>query len=201
MTYLKLINTYSKVTPSYRPTNLLQDPITKVWLDEEVLLSFYEMNKAMQKEGLSALILIAGYRSFALQKSLYNQQVENLVRMSEPFADIASLTTYLSAGSSEHQTGFALDVATSMLYQEKLENEFEFDLNQFEHTFHKKWLDCHCMEFGFVLRYPKDKVNITKVKYKPYHFRYVGINHAKKMYKKNLCLEEYLSQYNKLKYK
>ncbi len=57
-----------------------------------------------------------------------------------------------------------------------------------------------CMNYEFVLRYPKDKVHITHVPYKPYHYRYVGINHAQKMRKQNLCLEEYLSQHEKLRY-
>ncbi|OOB79741.1 MAG: hypothetical protein BEN18_03425 [Epulopiscium sp. Nuni2H_MBin001] len=194
MTYLKLINYYSKVTPSYRPTKLLQDPITRVWLDEQVLMNFYKMNQALQKEGLSALVLVSGYRAFALQKKLYNQQVENLVRLSAPFEDISALVTYLPAGTSEHQSGLCMDVCTAYMQQ-----NFE-ELSQFEYTFHKKWLDSKGAEFGFILRYPKDKEHITHVKYKPYHYRYVGVNHAQKMRKQNLCLEEYLSQHERLRY-
>ncbi|OON99078.1 MAG: hypothetical protein ATN35_00330 [Epulopiscium sp. Nele67-Bin004] len=191
--YLKLINNEFRVTPKYRPQNLAQDPITKIWLEEEVLKSFYNMNKAMQQARLSPLILVTGYRSFAHQKLLYNTKLENLERLM-PSDDAQSVINVLPPGSSEFQAGLSVEVCTTTMIEE------EKELHEFEFTFHKKWAHSNCINYGFVIRYPADKVHITKVDYKPYHFRYVGINHAKKMCKLNLCLEEYLNQYKNLRF-
>ncbi len=193
--YLKLINTEFKVTPHYRPMNLIQDPITKVWLEEEVLRSFYKMNTDIQKTGLSALVLQTGYRSFAHQKMLYKEKLETLERLM-PNQDIKHLINVLPPGSSEHQAGLSIEICTSNMIQENI-----IELDDFEFTFHKKWVDSNCIKYGFVLRYPANKEHITKMHYKPYHFRYVGTNHAAKMYKQNLCLEEYVIAHNSLRYK
>ena len=59
----------------------------------------------------------------------------------------------------------------------------------------QKWLMEHCQDYGFVLRYPKDKEEITGIIYEPWHYRYVGKKHAKKIMAKGVCLEEYIEQY------
>ena len=66
----------------------------------------------------------------------------------------------------------------------------------FENTKEFKWLQAHAADYGFILRYPKDKVSITKVAYEPWHWRYVGVEDAKKMKASGKCLEEYLGIYN-----
>lgn len=83
-----------------------------------------------------------------------------------------------ASGNSEHQLGLAVDfnadttkTATSQMYE---------------------WLASNSYKYGFILRYPKTKVDITKYNYEPWHFRYVGIAEAKEIYEKKLCLEEYL---------
>ena len=63
-----------------------------------------------------------------------------------------------------------------------------------ENTKEQKWLMEHCHEYGFILRYPKDKIDITQVGYEPWHYRYVGYDAAKEITEKGLCLEEYLEQ-------
>ncbi|HZJ56678.1 MAG TPA: M15 family metallopeptidase, partial [Clostridia bacterium] len=81
-------------------------------------------------------------------------------------------------GTSEHEIGLAVDFNT-------LKAEFE-NAEAF------KWLDANAHKYGFILRYPEDKQFITKIKYEPWHFRYVGPAHAQIMKSNNLCLEEYI---------
>ncbi len=57
-----------------------------------------------------------------------------------------------------------------------------------------RWLDSHAQDYGFILRYPKNKESVTKIKYEPWHYRYVGVENAKAMKKSGLCLEEYVSR-------
>lgn len=85
-------------------------------------------------------------------------------------------------GTSEHCLGYAADLCS---LEENFENSDQF-----------AWLQKHCAEYGFILRYPKDKVDITKISYEPWHYRYVGSNHAQIIMSQGLCLEEYLEQYS-----
>ena len=66
--------------------------------------------------------------------------------------------------------------------------------DSFENTAAFRWLQEHCAEYGFILRFPKDKEAITGVTYEPWHYRYVGVEHAKIIMENHLCLEEYLQQ-------
>ena len=83
-------------------------------------------------------------------------------------------------GTSEHSLGLAVDL-----------NSLE---ESFEQTAQFKWLIEHCAEYGFILRYPKDKEDITGISYEPWHYRYVGEDHAAKIMEQGLCLEEYVQQ-------
>ena len=91
-------------------------------------------------------------------------------------------------GSSEHQTGLAFDVAF-------IRNN-EYSLIALETDPEIKWLLKNAYKYGFILRYPKDKENITGYSYEPWHYRFVGIKLAKMLYKNNLTLEEYYKKIN-----
>ena len=86
-------------------------------------------------------------------------------------------------GTSEHHTGLALDIVTPT-YQVL---DYGFDTTE---AF--KWLYENCSKYGFILRYPKDKSDITKITYEPWHYRYVGVETAKYIMENNMCLEEYI---------
>ena len=86
-------------------------------------------------------------------------------------------------GTSEHEIGLAVDIV-DVKYQLLEENQ--------EKTETQKWLMKNCWKYGFILRYPKDKQEITGVIYEPWHYRFVGKENAKMIMKNNLCLEEYL---------
>ena len=86
-------------------------------------------------------------------------------------------------GTSEHQLGLALDIV-DLDYQ-------QLDTRQ-EETPEQKWLMENSWKYGFILRYPTDKSNITGIIYEPWHYRYVGKEAAKVIHEKGICLEEYL---------
>jgi LAS superfamily LD-carboxypeptidase LdcB len=88
-------------------------------------------------------------------------------------------------GTSEHHVGLAVDILGSGYYS--LEQSFE-------NTAAFKWLKAHCAEYGFILRYPKEKEHITGVIYEPWHYRYVGVDVAKEIMSRNITLEEYLEE-------
>ena len=92
-------------------------------------------------------------------------------------------------GHSEHEIGLAVDIVD----EESLEWKDPLVEKQAE-TGTQKWLMAHCHEYGFILRYPKNKQNITGIIYEPWHYRYVGGEHAEKIMAEGLCLEEYLEQ-------
>ena len=86
-------------------------------------------------------------------------------------------------GTSEHQLGLALDIV-DMNHQILDESQEETDTQQ--------WLMAHSWEYGFILRYPNDKSEITGIIYEPWHYRYVGRDAAREIYEQGVCLEEYL---------
>ena len=87
------------------------------------------------------------------------------------------------SGTSEHNTGLGFDILQSGNYTLS---------TSFENSAQFKWLMENAENYGFVLRYAKDKTDITGIMYEPWHFRYVGVEHAKKMNELGLCLEEYI---------
>lgn len=151
-------------------------------LETKAAAAWKDMQSAASKDGIS-LWIISAYRTLARQTELFNQKVDeykNLGYMAEEAKAEAGKWVAVP-GTSEHCLGYAADLCS-------LEESFE-DSGQF------KWLQAHCAEYGFILRYPKDKVSVTKISYEPWHYRYVGSNHAKIIMDNDLCLEEYLEQY------
>ncbi len=119
---------------------------------------------------------VSGYRSYARQEQIYNNNVQT---RGKDRTDLVSA----NPGSSEHQTGLAIDVSTTSVGC-ALEQSFG-------DTVEGKWLERNCYKFGFIIRYPEDKTDITGYTYEPWHIRYVGKRLAKHLYKKELTLEEY----------
>ena len=88
-------------------------------------------------------------------------------------------------GTSEHQTGLTVDIISQSYWQ----------LDEgYAETYEAKWLKEHAAEYGFILRYPKDKTAITGTSFEPWHYRYVGVEDAQKIMAQGLCLEEYLAK-------
>lgn len=127
-------------------------------------------------EGVS-LIKLSGHRTFEYQTNLFNKYV---AEMGE--ASAKKLSAW--PGASEHQTGLAVDFGEASGY-------CQLD-SCFENTESGKWLSENAYKYGFILRYPQGKEDITGYSFEPWHFRYVGKDIAKKIHEKDITLEEYL---------
>ncbi len=120
--------------------------------------------------------LSSTYRGRYVQNMLYEKKVAQ-------YGEDVAKTIVLPPGTSEHQTGLAADIT---------DVPYDFKTKEIENTDTFKWLNEHSAEYGFILRYPKDKEDITKVIYEPWHFRYVGKEVANYIKDHNLCLEEFI---------
>ena len=138
-----------------------------------------------RKAGLRPMICSA-YRTQATQTRLHNNKIARLraAGYSLEAAKQEAARWVAVPGTSEHQTGLALDLVSARYTN--------LDQKQAE-TAEQKWLMEHCWEYGFILRYPVDKGDITGIGYEPWHYRYVGREHAAAIHETGLCLEEYLA--------
>jgi len=150
---------------------------TAISLTEITLNAFNTMTEAFYNEtGSDDMIIVSGYRNVQSQRDIYNDRVAT---QGEEMAALYVATP----GYSEHHTGLAMDLS---FYTDEGK---QVSIEEYEHG---SWINEHCHEYGFVLRYPSDKVDITKIGYEFWHYRYVGIPHARIMSEKRLCLEEYI---------
>ena len=159
-------------------------------MDARIAEGFSRMISDGEAQGLS-FILESGYRSFGYQQDIYNSVYnKNLQDSSTSEEAIQKTEAYIAIpGSSEHMTGLALDITEPSLHH--IENGL---IEEFEDTAEGQWLHSHAPEYGFVLRYPRDKEEDIDVNYESWHFRYVGVENAKYMQENDLVLEEYIEQ-------
>lgn len=150
------------------------------------------MVKAAGKDGIE-LYIASSYRSVERQQVLFDEELENYKNqgLSDRAAYEAAAEYQAPPGTSEHGTGLAFDIVDGDWFSEH-ENLNE----KFEKTDAFAWLCQHAAEYGFVLRYPKDKVEVTKYGYEPWHYRYVGKENAKIIKQDGICLEEYLGVFD-----
>ena len=119
---------------------------------------------------------IASYRSYSYQKNLYDYYANT---EGKEYAD----KYYARPGQSEHNSALAVDVTLNNENFNEIENSEDYD-----------WLINNIANYGFILRYPKDKVEITGYQYESWHLRYVGVEAAQEMTKQNLTLDEYIAR-------
>ena len=152
-------------------------------LESKAAAAWQDMQAAASRDGVP-LWIISAYRTLERQTELYQEKVAEYKNLgyNEGDAKIEAGKWVAVPGTSEHCLGYAADLCS---LEENFENSDQF-----------AWLQKHCAEYGFILRYPKDKVDITKISYEPWHYRYVGSNHAQIIMSQGLCLEEYLEQYS-----
>lgn len=155
-------------------------------MDKRAAPAMREMIQAAKEDGVE-LMLCSAYRSVEKQQQLFDrsQQAYMAQGMSEEEAYAKTATETAIPGTSEHQTGLAADIVTPT-YQ-------MLDAG-FADTPAGQWFSEHAAEYGFVLRYPQDKQEVTGIIYESWHYRFVGKTHAKLMKESGLCLEEYLQQ-------
>ncbi len=180
---LVLVNKYHVVSKDYRPINMVTiDDKYGTYSNMELKDVAYEAYKKMYNDAVNMgfdLKLCSTMRSYETQKTLYSNSLKNRGRQT---------TNIRSAypGRSEHHTGFALDITSASM---------GWGLSQdFADYPDGKWINEHCHEYGFILRYPKGKTEITGYDYEPWHFRYVGVEVATYIMENDLTLEEYLTE-------
>lgn len=190
MCLIKLVNKQNALDATFVPKELMQDESTGIWLCKTALEAFYVLNFRRLSDRLMPLILVSGYRPYTYQKNLYDKKIAAYLALgfSEENARKTAGSIVAMPGQSEHQLGLAIDVTSSSM--KDLEDPL---ISNFEETEEGKWLRQHAHEYGFILRYPKDKTMITGITYEPWHYRYVGLAHAAEMKKTDQCLEEYLN--------
>ena len=153
-------------------------------VDERVYNDLKQMLSDAKNEDLD-LLICSSYRSTDKQKKLFNDKVKEYEKKGYNNEEAYREASYwiLIPGTSEHETGLSVDIV-SMEYQILDEEQ--------ENTKEQKWLIENSYKYGFVLRYPTNKKDITGINYEPWHYRYVGKENALIMKKLDVCLEEYI---------
>ena len=175
---LTVVNAGYRIPRDYTP-NLTYVCGTGERLDSQVAVHYEKMFNAAARDGVY-LTPCSGYRSYELQERNYKRKIayyEDLGYSSEE-AKVLAAKVIMPPGSSEHNLGYAMDI---VCVEEWFENTSEF-----------RWLKENASDYGFIMRYPKEKQHITNVIYEPWHWRYVGVEAAKAIESSGLVLEEYM---------
>ena len=172
-----LVNKDNKIPDDYK-ANLLE--YEGHFIDSSIASSLDKMVKSAKREGINLKINTA-YRDRNEQQEIYERRVNLYVKKGNTKEQAVSKTNLevQKPGYSEHETGLALDFSNP--------NKPEENADMW------KWLESNSYKYGFILRYPKDKTNITKVSNEEWHYRYVGKYIAKEMKMTGKCLEEYVN--------
>lgn len=178
---LILVNDIHPLSPKFKPNLVEVQPGQSV--DARIVSDLKDMMSAAESEGYQ-LHIYSAFRDLRKQQSLFNDCLKGLQEegMDYQQAFYESKARIALPGTSEHQTGLAVDIAS------KAYSYLDEDRGKQKETV---WLAENCYRFGFVLRYPKDKENITGIRYEPEHFRYVGKTVAKFLTENDLVLEEF----------
>lgn len=152
--------------------------------DSRVMPELQQMMDDARNEGLNPYIC-SGYRTFEKQQSLYESRIRSYEEQGYSYDEAVDMTEEWVAypGTSEHESGLAFDIVSDSM-QELDSDQADTDVQQ--------WLMKNSWRYGFILRYPEDKKDITGIGYEPWHYRYVGKEAAEEIFRKGICLEEYL---------
>ena len=138
--------------------------------------AYKNLAEAAKEDGYTILIL-SSYRDYEYQDKLWNQRKQAYgTRKADDYA--------ARAGSSEHETGYAIDVA-----------DFYDKNDSFKDTESYQWMLNNAHKYGFILRYPEDKEEITGYKFESWHYRYLGVDLATKVYNEGITFDEYYEFY------
>lgn len=153
-------------------------------VDERIYDDLIAMINAAADDGVK-LVAVSAYRTYEFQQKLYDRKVQYYIDQgySKSGAENKAGTIVAVPGTSDHSLGLAVD--------------FNYLEQHYENTKELMWLKENAEEYGFVMRYAKDKETLTGVIYEPWHYRYVGKENAKIMNDKNMCLEEYVQYLTK----
>ena len=197
--FLILLNKENPIDSDYEPADLaiipeaLVNPSKSSYvtldMDATAMKALEAMIKEMRAEGFNDIFVTSAYRSYSYQSSLYNRYIEEEME-NDPSLTYeqaqAIVETYSAVpGYSEHHTGLCVDLITT-------------DMIDLTNVFAEKevydWLCANAWKFGFILRYPEDKVSVTGYSYESWHWRFVGREHALEMMRSGECFEEYMAR-------
>lgn len=175
-----LVNKYHALTKDYQASDIVKTSATYSYANNELNSEAYEAYKnlaeAAKADGYTILIL-SSYRDYEYQNKLWNQRKQAYgTRKADDYA--------ARAGSSEHETGYAIDVA-----------DFYDKNDSFKDTESYQWMLNNAHKYGFILRYPEDKEEITGYKFESWHYRYLGVDLATKVYNEGITFDEYYEFY------
>lgn len=178
-----LVNADNPLSADFAPPEIVVVSDSQCPLDSRIKEPILAMKAAAEAQGLS-VYLSSGYRS-------YSDQAANFIRVcnNNGVADGKDANGFyitMPAGCSEHQTGICCDIT---------DHYYEIKNRSIENTATYQYLLAHCHEYGFILRFPDGKEDITGVMYEPFHFRYVGVEAATYIMEKGLTFEEFVALY------
>lgn len=150
-------------------------------VDKRIYQQLQAMFDAAKADGVS-LVVVSGYRTWSEQEKIYNDRIAEYEAegLSYEEAKEAAELWVAVPGTSEHQLGLAVDINA----------EYRYSTDDEAYG----WLQNHAHEYGFINRYPSDKIEITGIANEPWHYRYVGTRVAGEITSQGICLEEYLEQ-------
>ena len=191
-----LVNKDHPITEDYRPQDLVDLrnvlPSSLVYVkgsdiqgNRDAAAALQTMFEAAKADGITGWQISAGYRSYAYQQQLFQKQVDDYMAQGKSKADAVAATklTVADPGTSEHHTGLAFDITVANTI--------------FKGTKQQIWLQKHCWDYGFVIRYQEGKEKITGFVAECWHIRYVGVQHSTVMRDRDWCLEEYIQEMTK----
>lgn len=179
---LILVNDRNTIPETFAPE--LEEVQGAYQMDRRVAPILRQMIADAKKQGID-LFVCSAYRPYSSQKRNFDASVQRYTQAgyTREQAEKETLRLIAAPGSSEHQTGLSADIVTPT-YQ-GLDDGYA-------NTDAARWLKANAASYGFILRYPQDKTEITHIDFEPWHYRYVGEEAAKLIMEQEICLEEYL---------
>lgn len=187
-----LTNKQNPIEEEFEPENLVEIPSQYsrkdkvIYLENTALQAVIAMINDMNELGISDIYVQSSYRSHAYQDMLFNMYIDDEMENGRTYEEALELANKYSARPehSEHRTGLCVDFTTSSI-------DGVVD-DEFAETEAFAWLKDNAWKYGFILRYPENKISITGYQYESWHFRFVGVERASIIYQTGLCYEEYL---------
>ena len=206
--YLTLANKTYTIGEEYSPSDLVKvegkyckDPSRTYLLSGNAYFAAIALIEEMRANGFGDVSITSAYRSYDYQQTLYNKYFNEEKAAHPDWSDEqikAQVLTYSAyPGTSEHQTGLCIDLMTNEMsglwnYGSETPNN-PYDKG-FAETAEYQWLKENAHKFGFILRYPENKTDVTGYAYESWHYRFVGIDAATDIYNAGITLEEYLGK-------
>ena len=193
--YLTLVNPWNKLSLDYIATielskvNGKQVDVRMVEPLKQMLNDCYEANKTVSDGCTGKPLVCSGFRTQEYQEGLFNKKI-NKIKAAKP--GISDEEAYRLAskevaipGTSEHQLGLAVDIVCCNTH---------YNLDMQKTKIRQLWLIENCHKYGFILRFPADKTDVTGIIYEPWHYRYVGVEVATEIMSRGICFEEWLAE-------